>query len=232
MNALSRQILRAMAPLGVLAFWSGLWMAVRRYPSEYDWRYMSISNLVYTDRNPNGYQWAWGGLMLCALGGLCWTTGLIRDARRDGIRRRPVAHWALGVGYVCMVCALLPQRILSVPKGHEILALSAFFSLCIGVVQLTFITAERHFQLRTTRSFRGTPQVYAGLVAGVALLPILMAVAAPMYVSYALPHLRWVGLEWRALNVPVYLSFTFWEWITSAVFSAYIVWLSLAARVT
>lgn len=182
-------------------------------------------------RNPNGYQWAWGGLMLCALGGLCWATVLIRDGRRDSIRRQPVAHWALGVGYVCMVCALLPQKLLKVPKGHEILALSAFFGLCIGVVQLTFITAERHFQLRT-RSFRGAPRVYAGLVAGVALLPILMAVAAPAYVSFALPQLGWVGLGWRALDVPVYLSFTFWEWITCAVFSAYIVCLSLAARVT
>jgi hypothetical protein len=58
-----------MAPLGVLAFWAGLWIAARRYPTEYDWRYMSISNLLYPDRNPDGYQWAWGGLMLCALVG-------------------------------------------------------------------------------------------------------------------------------------------------------------------
>jgi hypothetical protein len=230
MNSPSRHFLRAMAPLGVLAFWSGLWMAARLYPSEYDWRYMSISNLVYTDRNPNGYQWAWGGLMLCALGGLCWTTGRIRDGRREDMRRQAVADWALGLGYVCMVCALLPGRLLRVPKGHEILALSAFFGLCIGVVQLTFTAAQRYFRLRTTRSFPGAPRVYARLLAGLALLPILMAVAAPAYVSYALPHLGWVGLEWRALNVPVYLSFTFWEWITCAVFSAYIVCLSLAAR--
>jgi hypothetical protein len=203
-------------------------MAARRYPLEYDWRYMSISNLIYTDRNPNGYQWAWAGLMLCALGGLCWTTVLIRDGRREGTRRQLVAEWALGFGYVSMVCALLPGRLLTVPKGHEILALSAFFGLCIGIVQLTFTAAERNFRLRTTRSFPGAPRVYAGILAGVALLPILMAVAAPTYVSYALPHLRWVGLEWRALDVPVYLSFTFWEWITCTVFSAYIVCLSLA----
>jgi hypothetical protein len=219
-----------MAPLGVLAFWGGLAMAVRRYPSEYDWRYMSISNLVYTDRNPTGYQWAWGGLMLCALGGLCWTASLMKDKRREGTRRQLVGVWALTLGYACMAGALLPQRLLQVPKGHEILALLAFFGICIGIVQLTFTTAERNFRLQATLNFPGPPRVYAGLLASAALLPILMAVAAPAYVSYALPQLRWVGLEWRTLDVPVYLSFTFWEWITCAVFSAYIVNLSLVAR--
>ena len=128
-----------MAPLGVLAFWAGLWIAARRYPSEYDWRYMSISNLLYPDRNPDGYQWAWGGLMLCALGGLCWTTVLFRDGRPGATGRRPVGIWALIVGYVCMVCALVPERALRVPKGHEILALAAFFGQCVGIVQLTFL---------------------------------------------------------------------------------------------
>jgi hypothetical protein len=229
MNVLSRPSLYAMAPLGVLAFWGGLWMADRRYPSDYDWRYMSISNLVYTDRNPEGYRWAWVGLMLCALGGLCWATVLLRDWRRESTGRRPIGIWALVLGYVCMVCALLPQRLLRVPKGHEILALSAFFGLCIGIVHLTFEAAERSLRMRRRTSL-SAPRVYAGLLAGVALLPILLAAAAPAYVSYALPKLPWVGLEWRARGVPIYLSFAFWEWITCVVFSFYTVSLCLATR--
>jgi len=226
MNASVRQGLSAAAaPLGVLAFWGGLWMAGRRYPSEYDWRYMTISSLVYADRNPDGYQWAWGGLTLCALGGLCWTAVLVRDWRPESTRRPAVGIWAMGLGYVCMVCcALLPARLVRVPKGHEMLALSAFFGLCIGIVQLTYLAAERSFRLRIP----GGARFYAGLLAGVALSPILLAGIAPAYVSYALPKLPWVGLEWRARGVPVYLSFAFWEWITCVVFSAYTASLSLA----
>jgi hypothetical protein len=201
-----------MAPLGVLAFWAGLWIAARRYPTAYDWRYMSISNLLYPDRNPDGYQWAWGGLMLCALGGLCWTTVLFRDGRLAGTGRRPIGIWALIVGYICMVFALVPERVLRVAKGHEILALMAFFGLCVGIVQLTFRATERN------------------LLAGAALLPILLAGLAPAYVSYALPELRWVGLEWRSRGVPIYLSFTFWEWITCVVFSVYTVGLCLSTK--
>jgi hypothetical protein len=202
-------------------------MAGERYPSDYDWRYMSISNLLYTDRNPDGYRWAWTGLMLCALGGLCWTTVLLRDWRRERARRLPVGIWALVLGYACMLCALLPERILRVPKGHEILALSAFFGLCIGIVQLTFGAAERSLRMRARRPLHA-PRVCAGLLAGVALLPILLATAAPAYVSYALPELPWVGLEWRARGVPIYLSFAFWEWITCVIFTLYTVSLCLA----
>ena len=215
-----------MAPLGLLAFWAGLWIAARRYPTAYDWRYMSISNLLYPDRNPDGYQWAWGGLMLCALGGLCWTTVLFRDGRPAGTGRRPVGIWALIVGYVCMAFALVPERVLRVPKGHEILALMAFFGQCVGIVQLTFGATERNFRLRR-RPVPGAPWLYAGLLAGAALLPILLAGLAPAYVSYALPELWWVGLEWRSQGVPIYLSFTFWEWITCVVFSVYTVGLCL-----
>ncbi len=220
MNARVGQSLSAMTLLGVSAFWGGLWMAGQRYPSGYDWRYMTISSLLYADRNPNGYRWAWGGLMLCALGGLCWTTVLMRHWRPPGARRRPVGIWALGLGYVCMVCALLPSRLLPVPKGHEILALSAFIGLCIGIVQLTFQAAE----------CSNAPRAYAGFLAGAALSPVLLAGVAPAYVSYALPQLPWVGPEWRARGVPVYLSFAFWEWATCAVFSAYTVSLCLATR--
>ena len=218
-----------MAPLGLLAFWAGLWIAARRYPAEYDWRYMSISNLLYPDRNPDGYQWAWGGLMLCALGGLCWTAVLFRDGRSGETGRRPIGIWALLVGYVCMVCALVPERVLQVPKGHEILALTAFIGQCVGIVQLTFNATERSFRFRR-RTFPGAPRLYAGLLAGAALLPILLAGLAPAYVSYALPELRWVGLEWRSRGVPLYLSFTFWEWITCVVFSVYTAGLCLATR--
>jgi hypothetical protein len=228
-SALIRKGLCAMAPLGVLAFWAGLWIAARRYPTEYDWRYMSISNLLYPDRNPDGYQWAWGGLTLCALGGLCWTTALFRERSSGGTGRRPIGIWALLVGYVCMVCALVPERVLQVPKGHEILALMAFFGQCVGIVQLTFLASERSFRIRR-HPFPGTPRLYAGLLAGAALLPILLAGLAPAYVSYALPELRWVGLEWRSRGVPLYLSFTFWEWITCVVFSVYTAGLCLATK--
>jgi hypothetical protein len=237
MSACTRRALYAAAPFGVLAFWGGLWLAGRRYPSEYDWRYMTISSLVYADRNPAGYRWAWGGLMLCALGGLCWTMVLARDMGRAGAGcvgagRRPVAIWALGLGYLCMVCcALSPAKLQSVPKAHEILALCAFFGVCVGIVQLTFRTVRHSARLRSSRHTPGALRFFAGLLAGIVLAPIALAAAAPAYVSWAFPDLPWVGLRWRALGMPVYLSFAFWEWMTCGFFSVYAAGLCLATHV-
>src|SRR5580698_5075490 len=124
MQTLSRQACHAAAPLGVLSFWCGLWIAEQLYPSEYDWRYMTISSLLYPNRNPLGYRWAWGGVALCGLGGLCWVSVLIRQAPSNGAER-PVGVWALGLGYLCMVCcALLPVPFLHMARSHDVLALA------------------------------------------------------------------------------------------------------------
>jgi hypothetical protein len=218
----------ASAWAGVLAFWAGLWMAALKYPSEYDWRYMTISSLVYPDRNPDGYRWAWRGLMLCALGGLCWTAVLLRDSRqcgrgRTGVGGWGVGGWALGVGYLCMLsCAWLPAWLPRLPRGHDLLALSSFLALCAGIVALTFRLSARTFRR----------PLYRCLLAGLALSPIVLAAVTQAYVSYALPDLPWVGLAWRARGAPVYLSFALWEWTTCAFFSAYTFSLSLATMST
>jgi hypothetical protein len=201
-----------MALIGLLAFWAGLWIAARKYPSEYDWRYMTISNLVYPDRNPDGCRWAWIGLTLCALGGLCWTLVLLRDWRQESAGRRPVGIWALGAGYLCMVsCAWLPGLFPRVPKSHDLLALMSFLGLCIGIVLVTSYEVGRRLRLR----------LFAALLAGAALSPILMAALTQAYISKVFPDLPWVGLDWRARGTPVYLSFAFWEWATCAIFSGY-----------
>ena len=222
-----KNLCAAAALLGVLTFWCGLWMAARRYPSEYDWRFITISRLGYADRNPDGYRWAWGGLMLCGLGGLCWTAVLRRDCRRDVTGRRPVGIWALALGYVCMVgCASLPGGFPLLPRGHDFLAVTAFFGVCIGIMQMTFQVTERSLRQRT-RSLLLSPRFYAGLLAGLPLSPILIAAVTQAYISHARPDLPWVGLEWRVLGAPVYLSFALWQWITCAVFSVYSVTLCL-----
>jgi hypothetical protein len=215
-----------MATVGLIGFWSGLYFASRRYPSEYDWRYMTISSLLYPDRDPLGYRWAWCGLIACAMGGLCWVSVLVRGSEWQ-IKRMRLGICALGVGFVCMVsCALWPGRLLHFPRGHDLLALLAFLGICVGTLQLAYERMEQNLRGRGITSRAGA-RVYAALIAGAALLPLILEAITQADVARAFPHLPWVGLEWRARGVPMYLSFAFWEWITCAVFSAYIVALSI-----
>ncbi len=223
----TRGVLRTSILLGLFAFWSGLLLAGHLYPTEYDWRYMTMSNLVYPERNPAGHVWASGGIVVCGLCGLYWTTILARRANQAGERRFPFGVSSLRLGFFSMACcALLPERLWPVPKGHEFLALTAFLCLCIGMVYCTFRTVQ-HYVLRQEGSDTGAARLYAGLAAAAPLLPILLAALAQAYVSRMLPELPWVGLAWRELGVPLYLSFAFWEWVACAAYSASIVILFL-----
>jgi hypothetical protein len=159
-----------------------------------------------------------------------WTAVLVWRGRQSGVAERPIGIWALGLGYLCMMCcALLPER-LRIPRGHDLLALAAFVGICVGTVHSTFKAVERSARLA---NLPASPRLHAGILAGVALSPIALAALAQAYVSHAWPALPWVSLAWRARGVPVYLSFAFWEWVACAVFSVYMVVISratLAAR--
>ena len=210
--------------LGTLAFWVGMTLARRTYPSEYDWRYITISSLVYAERNPSGFLWARGGILLCGIAGLYWTARLLQRWKQLRIAERPSGISALGLGFLCMTCcALVPEGRFRVPRGHEFLALAAFVGICVGMALLTFRVIK---QSPRVRKLPGSPLLYARLLAGFAVSPTVVAAVAQLYVSHALPELPWVSLAWRERGVPVYLSFALWEWVTCAVFSLYVLVLS------
>jgi hypothetical protein len=224
LQAAARRAWQTTTPLGVLAFWVGMLLAARTYPSGYDWRYITISSLVYPDRNPYGYLWARAGIALCGLAGMYWTALRVRSAKRAAFARQGAGVWILGLGYLCMTsCALLPAQQLGIPRAHDALALAAFVGICAGLMSCTFQAFER-----SARDGGPGPgrRLHAAVLAGAALSPIVLAAVAQAYVSYALPELPWVGLTWRARGIPAYLSFAFWEWIACAVFSVYMVALS------
>ena len=85
------------ALLGVLVFWGGILVAERRYPAEFDWRYMTLSTLISPRRNPAGY--VWGGqrtrpkFVVCVLLGNGAGMALGRECGRPAS-----GHLVVGVG--------------------------------------------------------------------------------------------------------------------------------------
>ena len=132
----SRSVLgRATMLLGLCGFWLGLGIACWRFPGEYDWRYMTVSNLFSAKHNPSGYVWGAAGVVLCGALGTCWVAlGFGRSTTAVGCLRRRVSP-LLAVGFPCMtLAAALPSEWL-IPKGHDWLAVIAFLALCSGLVQ-------------------------------------------------------------------------------------------------
>jgi len=214
---------------GVLLFWGGIVIAKRLYPGEFDWRYMTLSTLLSPRRNPDGYFWAAGGIVLSSVCALGWAVAL-RSGPNESKSQRPSGLSLLIVGSVCMAASvLLPWRLPRFPKEHEILTLFAFVGLCLGMIRLAFQAAERVLRRRAGGSARRL-RLYGAALAGLAVVPIFVAGLAEAYVFYVLPQLHWVNIAWRAQGVPVYLIFAFWEWITCALLSFYIGILSITAQ--
>ena len=182
-------------------------MAAARYPSEYAWPYITVSSLVYADRDPRGYLFARAGLALCALAGIFWSVLLRRAGRRD-----PAA--VLALGYACMLgCALLPDGPAPIPKAHDFLAVCAFLLLCSGLSLWLLESRARGTAKPTGSAWRARVHVMA------LWSPILAAGLSQIYIAHARPHLPWVGIAWRAQGVPIYLSFALWEWVMCALLS-------------
>ena len=206
-------------PLALIAFWGGMAAAARAYQPGYDWRYQTISVLLYADQNPKGYLWAWAGLELCGLAGIAWTAALIRRPEIEIARPRTLSLRVLQLGFVCMCFAVLPDQLLPVPKGHEACAILAFLGICIGVIcQMWVVTVRRPsgFDRGTLgRSWTKIRRVMPLLP----LLPLVLAGLTQAYLALERPDLPWVNPSWRARGISPFLSFGLWEWISCAVFS-------------
>ena len=212
-----------------MALWIGIVMAAHRFPSEFDWRYMTMSVLLSPRDDPPGRLWAAAGIGLCGLALLIWTFELrhVATPRSGAPTRRRIGIWSLRFGSACMIAAgVLPLRLPGLAKGHELLTLFAFAGLCLGTLCVTLDRVrpvpvdprDRHVRPRFALST---------VLAAILVAPIVIAGAVQAYVFYALPTLYWVGLPWRAQRIPVFLSFAFWEWVTCLVLSVYLVVLGI-----
>ena len=201
-------------------------MAARRYPVEYDWHYMTVSSLLATDRNPAGHWWASAGIVACGCLGLVWATLSARRSRGPEGSIGLLGFRAFQLGYFCTaLAAALPDRLVPLPKAHEILAIVAFAGLTVGVVR-TFQTGV----VRRVRRSGANGRLWATTIVCAVVFPVVLAASAQAYVFFARPELPWVNLSWRARGVPVYLSFAFWEWVTCGVLAVYMALLLLPTR--
>jgi len=209
----SRTAALAACLLSIAALALGIALAAARFPEGFDWAYTVMSALASRKHNPEGARFFAVGLAL-SLAALWPAVGWL-DAHCDG--RGKLARFglrSLRVGIVSGVVVGVERLAFHhlsdlVPKGHEAIALVAFFGLFLGVVALY---ADR--LRRGAGGFRAVLLVIVPLVAiGLSQLGL--------YLDQR--DLGWVGRDWRAMGIPVWWSFAFWQWL-----AALGLWLSIA----
>jgi hypothetical protein len=193
------------AALAVLCF--AIACAAHFFPGPFDWRYQTVSSLLSQVSNPRGSYYFCIGLTL-TFAMLLPLPGYYR-ARLERRAPRLVAFsfHALRVGFLAALIIGLERLTIRnladySPKGHESLAIVAFFGHFFGLAG---------FWLALSRP-----------AALVSLSPLLGIAASQAYLYFVPNELGWVGPHWADLGVPLYLSFAFWEWVASAGVFAYL----------
>jgi len=205
--------------LGMGAFWICNLISIRLFPTEFDWRYIPLTTLLSPQDNPGGAAWSKAAVALCGISVVIWSIGLVRGWTRPVIVESPVGLYALGAGGAMMTCAgLLPLKLPGLEFEHQITSTFAFAGISVGLARLAFRVTSSRVE-RNPHVSRLQRTVYAALSAGVIVIPIVIAVFADAYVFHVYKQLHSVGLNWRDAGVPLYLSWSLWEWITLGILS-------------
>jgi hypothetical protein len=200
---------------GLCAFWAGLAIATLQFPGEFDWRYMTVSNLFSAKHNPSGFVWGAAGVASCGALGLCSLLCAQLQSGPGRGRSRLSQSALLLVGFSFMtLAALIPSRWL-LAKGHDWLAVIAFLTLCGGLVRGAVSALLGSYPTATCRR-----HLLAVAFAGAALWPVAGAAMSQAYLALFRPELPWVTLAWREHHIPLALSFALWEWLTCLTLSA------------
>jgi hypothetical protein len=177
-------------------------MAVASFPGGFDWVYMVISKLGSGTHNPAGGLWLSGSLLAAVC--LLWpVAGLLERGAAHGGRRLGMAIAALRVGLIggafLGLEGLLALELTRIArKGHEIVALVTFVALYVGVLGI-FLHRIR----------RAASPVWPALLV---VLPLCAVGVSQLALYFDQRDLGWVDPSWRAMGIPFWLSFAFWQW--------------------
>lgn len=194
---------------------AGSILGSKAYPKGFDWMYEVMSALASSKHNPGGGIWFASGLALGMAALLpVWIT-LKREAATNGTRweLRWSATLALGIagGILVGIERLFIYHISDIlHKAHEALAVLSFLGLYLGTLGIAIERARS----RRDPSNRWTASIIAG--------PLIAIGASQLSLYLDQRDLGWVDRSWRDMDIPLWLSFAFWQWLASAA-----IWLGL-----
>ena len=222
-----RTLLGAVFPCMCAAYFGMLALAILFFPHAYDWRVLSISQLLYPRQNPGFYPIAAGGVA---------ATGVLLIPFAGYLRRRlqaaaPVGAWigavSVTLGIIFMILAALISSHPAVgqssfPKLHLFMARNAGIGIGVGLLVFAACGVKGYFVLATGR------QLYPRSLLVIWSLTILPAVSVVLVWLALLARFHWMDPIHRALAGTIVWHLGIWEWIGSVfafVFLGCSVWL-------
>lgn len=215
-------MLFVLVPLIIASFFGILGVAALLPPESYDWRYNSISQLLYSRDNPEYHHIA--SICVASFGVLMIPfAGYIRRRLRSAA---PIAATVGAVvffaGCICLTLAGLitshpAHGIAHFPKLHDILARLSAISIGVGMAVFNICGTKGYFRPKP-----GKPLHRRSLLVSWNLLtlPVLLIGVAWLVIS---TYLKQSSPLYHAIVTSVAWKVGFWEWIGSPVIFLFLV---------
>jgi hypothetical protein len=217
-----KTILAVLLPLIFLSYFGVLGLAVLLYPDSYDWRYLSISKLLYPLTNPQFHSVAAFSVAVTGVLMLPFA-GYIRR-RLHGVFPRMAAVGAtlFFAGCLCLTLAGLiashpAHGTARFPKLHEILARVSVVSIGLGMAMFDTCATKGYF-----RAAPGNALHRRGLLISWNLLTLPMILVAVSWLVIR-AFVKRTAPAYHTIATSAAWHVGFWEWPGSVVVFAFLV---------
>jgi hypothetical protein len=226
-NLSRRTLLGAVFPCMCVSYFGMLVLAVRLFPRTYDWRVLSISQLLYPRNNPTFYAIAASGVAVTGMLMIPFAGYLQRRLRTAAPRGAKVGAVSLVGGAMCMILAgLVSSHPLngpsSVPKLHSYSARTAALAIGLGLTVFALCGLKGYLLPAPGR------KPYPRSLLIVWSLPLVPAIAFLLMRLAMVGHMPWLQSIRRSLAGSVVWHAGFWEWTGSVIVALFLgcaVWL-------
>ena len=211
-------MLRVILPLIILFFFGSLAVSIALLPQAYDWRTMSISQLLYPKVNPRFHfvpavGIAMAGVLLLPFGGY-----VKRRLDPNSLMVRAGAAVFTG-GAICLILAsLINSHPLhgraTLPKLHEVLGRATGIGLGAGIVLFEIYALRHRYRVGSNPSIRRLAFWWGLMTGGAVIMLILRLLIAA--------RLRALEPFTQALKHSSAWHLGFWEWIGAAAVIAFL----------
>ncbi len=203
---LSRQfVTRRLLPILLGLFFGGIFLSNLWYPTAYDWRYLTISELMNPILNPDGRYFLSTALILCGILLVPVAGYLYRKLRVICLKTAKAGKLFMLMGTVGLVFLGIIPDTDELDPYHQAAAATVACGFIFSFLCIFLITRKKKQKEQFNQQFLFTGKT----IIWFAIIGMLLSQTIRMVLQ---GDVSYTGIAWMTLGLPSILSIALWEW--------------------
>lgn len=203
-------VIGRLLPLLLCFFFGGIFLSNLWYPTEYDWRYLTISELMNPLLNSDGQYFLSIAIILCGILLIPVSGYLYRKMRVICLKTAKVGKFSMLMGCVGLILlGFIPDTDELDPYHQASAALIACGMISAYLCWWVIMRKDRLPKYGGKRQFNRRLMVTGIFLMWFVIVGMLLSQGIRLVIQ---GDLSYEGLAWRALGLSVFMSIALWEW--------------------